>query len=360
MSFLVSIVIPHFNRSALLAECLASVQSQTATQWEVVVVDDGSSPAERAAIERLSGPEIRILDRSRDPKGHSTCRNIGIAESRGSHILFLDSDDQLAPWCIEQRLAALENGIDYDFQVFPVLLFRDSPGDTRLLWNDLNAGGDLERFLRSDPPWQTTSPLWKRSFLEKLQGFNEKLFYGADSELHIRALVGNARYEIRSDLSPDAFIRRNDNPRITNTLSPTILDARRTRLQEGSRLLGEENASSNCIHLWEGQYFQELEFLLFNANDRIPETWQIYRDWISHYKPGRVRRAVVRTYLTVGLRTRTRAYLALRIARRIAMLILPDAYFPQPGGFESTLLSEEKSRALLRQWNSVAVGKEEQ
>lgn len=134
---LVSIVIPHFNRSQLLAETLNSIRRQTSTQWEVIVVDDGSDAAELEAVEQLQDEQIRVLRRTDGIKGPSRCRNLGAAAANGDFLLFLDSDDLLAPWCVQERINCLRHRPDADAVVIPTALFHAQPGDTPDLWNEL-------------------------------------------------------------------------------------------------------------------------------------------------------------------------------------------------------------------------------
>ena len=94
---LVSIVIPLYNRAELIAETLQSVLMQFYQNWECIVVDDGSTDNSFQVIKSLFEKDnrIKVYERNREPKGASTCRNIGIEKSNGEYIIFLDSDDLL-------------------------------------------------------------------------------------------------------------------------------------------------------------------------------------------------------------------------------------------------------------------------
>ncbi len=145
----VSVVIPHFNRARLLSETLESIHQQSVADWEVIIVDDGSEPEEWAAIRAMESDRIRVLQRTNGIKGPSRCRNMGAAEARGELLLFLDSDDVLAPWCLGQRLERVSQEPELGVWVFPVMLFHQRPGDGAQCWNRLEGHDDLDRFLRS-------------------------------------------------------------------------------------------------------------------------------------------------------------------------------------------------------------------
>ncbi|MDB4912952.1 MAG: glycosyl transferase, family 2 [Gemmatimonadetes bacterium] len=99
---LVSIVIPTYNRSALLRQAIESVMAQTHTAWEVLVIDDGSTEPIQQVVESFQDMRMRYL---RQPQqGVSVARNYGIQESKGKFISFLDSDDMYEPHCLEAKI----------------------------------------------------------------------------------------------------------------------------------------------------------------------------------------------------------------------------------------------------------------
>lgn len=328
---LVSIVIPHFERLELLKETLLSVQEQTCPHWEVIVVDDGSCEATFRALQELASSKIKVTQRTTGPKGPSSCRNIGIREATGELVLFLDSDDLLAPFCLEQRLRLAGENPDLDMWVFPVELFRKAPGDLSEPWNDMQIGtfsDPLRRFLVSDPPWCVSSPLWKRNSLLLIEGFNERVMYGDDADLHIRALMCPLKYEQYPEVQPDIYIRRSDTSRITNSCTPTLLDSRRTRLAEGSMTLRRLNASEQQLQLWEGQYFVEGEFLVFTQEYPNEQIRKLYQLWLQDYPGGRAKKTLAFWYWRFCSFFRKRFYMAVRIARKLALVMFPKVWFP--------------------------------
>ncbi len=326
---LVSIIIPHFERPVLLQETLRSIQAQTYADWEAIIVDDGSSSDSWAEIQTLAdGQAIFATQRKDRAKGPSACRNIGTEKAQGEWLLFLDSDDLLAPWCLEQRMAEV-HAEPVDFHVFPVALFRERMGDLHDLWNAMSSPrSDLERFLNADMPWQTSSLLWRREAFLRLGGFNERVFYGDDSDLHTRALLSGLTCAKHADALPDAFIRRSDAARITNDKSESLVQNRRNRLREGARALRELGATPAQRRLFDGQFLVEAEFLLFN----VPNPEKAIRDTIAligqEGSPSAFQLAVAKVYLWIALRCKAKAYFVLRLTRRLAMLLLPQEYFP--------------------------------
>jgi glycosyltransferase involved in cell wall biosynthesis len=188
---LVSIIIPHYNRSKLLKETVDSVIRQTNTDWEIVIVDDGSDEHEMASLTGLAETDKRInlLQRRSRHKGPSACRNEGAAVSRGSLLIFLDSDDLLAAFCIEQRVMVMELYKDLDMGIFLMQEFFVEPGDCEKIYNhDSTYDNRIDCFLKGENPWAVTCPVWRKDFFTRIGGFDDSFFFMEDPELHIRAL----------------------------------------------------------------------------------------------------------------------------------------------------------------------------
>lgn len=214
MTDLVSIVTPLFNRARLVVETIDSVVSQTNPNWELLIVDDHSDDRGLAIAEAKAAIDSRIKAwrRRSDVKGAPSCRNEGLAKAAGNYVIFLDSDDLLAPSCIENRLKACVLDPRLDYQLFPSEQFRYEPGDLGLLWFR-HAEDDLAGFLEK-PLWQTTAAIWKIDSIRNLGGFREDLLAWQDWELFVRAMINDANYKIH-DTQADNFIRRSLHDRIS-------------------------------------------------------------------------------------------------------------------------------------------------
>ena len=107
----VSVVIPVYNRERYLAEAIDSVLAQTLTDFELLVVDDGSSDRSLEVAESYRDPRIRVVRHERN-RGMSAARNTGIAEARGRYLAFLDSDDMAYPNRLALQAAFLDRHPD--------------------------------------------------------------------------------------------------------------------------------------------------------------------------------------------------------------------------------------------------------
>lgn len=205
MSVAVSIVTPTKNRLPLLRGSMASVAAQTFTDWEHVIVDDGSDDGTGAEIAAMAArdPRIRYIPRSVPQSGANVCRNIAIRESRGKFVIMLDSDDLLRPDCLERRVRIMRENPVLDMAIFRAGVFAKEVGDTQRLFHPQDQGDDLLRFLSHDCVWEITSPIWRRDFLLKVGGFDETLLSMQDLELHVRAIASGAKYVLFDDVDHD-------------------------------------------------------------------------------------------------------------------------------------------------------------
>jgi glycosyltransferase involved in cell wall biosynthesis len=104
----ISIVIPTYNRADILPRALESVLSQTVSDFEVIVVDDGSTDNTEAVVNSYDDPRLRYV-RSEERKGANAARNAGIDAAEADIVSFLDSDDTFHPQHLEVAMNRLNN-----------------------------------------------------------------------------------------------------------------------------------------------------------------------------------------------------------------------------------------------------------
>ena len=95
-----SIIMPVYNREAVVGRALRSCLAQSFDSFEVVAVDDGSADGSVAAIRAFDDPRVRLLVHERN-RGRGPARNTAMAAARGQWFVFLDSDDELLPGALE-------------------------------------------------------------------------------------------------------------------------------------------------------------------------------------------------------------------------------------------------------------------
>lgn len=189
----VSAIIPTHNRPAFLREALASVCAQTYRNVEIVVVDDGSTPAARAATQRVitefaRGQDLRVRCIVQPHRGVSVARNRGARAGRGALLAFLDSDDVWLPDKLARQVALFaaeprtqicqteEIWLRRGVRVNPRVAHRKPDGDVFF--------ASLARCVVSP-----SAVMLRRSLFERVGGFDEALPACEDYDLWLRIAV---------------------------------------------------------------------------------------------------------------------------------------------------------------------------
>ena len=109
----VSVIIPAYNRADVLPRAIASVLNQTFTDYEIIVVDDGSTD-ETGSVARNSDGPVRVISHELN-RGAAAARNTGIRAAIGAYVAFLDSDDEWLPKKLSRQIGLLEGlGTSYN------------------------------------------------------------------------------------------------------------------------------------------------------------------------------------------------------------------------------------------------------
>ena len=177
---LVSVVIPTHNRANMIGRAIESVLSQTYTNFEVIVVSDGSTDNTEKVVNSFSDHRIILLKHD-ESRGASAARNTGMRAARGKYIAFLDDDDEWTPNKLELQLPVITN----------------SPPEVGLVyaWMDYVYKGNSIKFhaprLRGDVFKEMLDKqaiggcptiIIKREVLDIVKGFDEELIYLNDCD----------------------------------------------------------------------------------------------------------------------------------------------------------------------------------
>ncbi|WP_420973542.1 glycosyltransferase family 2 protein [Bacillus thuringiensis] len=120
---IVSIITPSYNASSFIKETIQSVQSQTYTNWEMIIIDDVSkdNTCELIKEEIKKDNRIRLIE-LQENCGAAIARNTGINNAKGKYIAFLDSDDLWLPEKLEKQLAFMQNNdIAFSFTGYQIM-----------------------------------------------------------------------------------------------------------------------------------------------------------------------------------------------------------------------------------------------
>ncbi len=210
---LVSIITPTYNRKHTISRAIESVKRQTYTNWEMIIVDDGSKDETEQIVRQYAEKDNRIKFLSNGVnKGPSVARNTGIKNSQGEIIAFLDSDDEWMEHHLYDSVQALqEEKVNVCFALWyeknkqgEVSSMHESPSNKERMecaLEHLHPQIDGNRYVFSSPEffeyntavktvncYHINSMVCKREVLDKVGMFNEKLWASEDMDLIYRIL----------------------------------------------------------------------------------------------------------------------------------------------------------------------------
>jgi CMP-N-acetylneuraminic acid synthetase/GT2 family glycosyltransferase len=199
---LVTVYVPCRNYGRYLRGALESVRAQTYPNWELIVVDDGSTDETPEIMRGLASWNRLRTHRNETPRGLRTVANMCFMEARGEFVLRLDADDVLHPRALEMLAAEIEDGVDL---VFPDYFYTDEIG--RVIGVESLPSVDGRYEASSFPPHGACS-LVRRSLVTRFGGYDEELTSQDGHELWLRALLSGA--EVRHVSLPLFYYRQHE------------------------------------------------------------------------------------------------------------------------------------------------------
>lgn len=182
----VSIVMPCYNAALHLAGSVASVQAQTRPDWELIIVDDGSTDESWQELRSLAAADTRLKIFQQPNSGAAAARNRALNEARGRYIAFLDADDTWHPEFLARMLDALttrtDTGLAYcGWQTIGRGTDRDAP----FVPPDYENGNKIEALLEGCR-WPIHGALTPSKLVREAHGFDETLSSCMDFDLWLR------------------------------------------------------------------------------------------------------------------------------------------------------------------------------
>lgn len=198
----ISVIIPTYNRVHFLQEAIESVFRQTFQDYEIIVIDDGSSDNTKEMISKL-GHKIRYF--YQDNRGRSSARNHGIQMARGEYIAFLDSDDVFLPEKNAIQVKALDDNPEYGIVYSHALTMDEKGNPLGMSWQGNLSGWIYPMNLFIKNCLITTPTVMVRAnVLKHIGGFDENMHMCEDLDLWRRI----ARlYPVLHILSPLVKVR---------------------------------------------------------------------------------------------------------------------------------------------------------
>lgn len=187
---LVSVIIPCYNREKYISEAIDSALVQSYPNIEIIVVDDGSTDKSVEVIKKYKESVILIEQKN---KGPSAARNVGIQNSRGELLIFLDSDDYISCDLISDHIQAFyhwpnagvfcANWAFFSDGILSEVITSDWPSEPEI---------PLEKIVTVPLPFPACL-MYKREYIDLIGGFDEKMRNTEDPDFLIRAVLKGAK-----------------------------------------------------------------------------------------------------------------------------------------------------------------------
>jgi len=200
----VSVIIPVYNRLEYICEAIESVLAQTYKNYEIIVVDDGSTSNVKRVLESYMD-EIKYI--YQENKGLAAARNTGIKNSKGKYLAFLDDDDLFEPKKLEIQVSVLEDNQDIGFVYSDCYEF-DTTNEAKMRLN-LTVGrnkpsSEFAKLFFMNPNVRVPTVLARRKCFEDVGLFDESLSQHEDGDMLLRIAL---HWQVKFSNYPSAKVR---------------------------------------------------------------------------------------------------------------------------------------------------------
>lgn len=221
-----SIIIPLYNKEKAIEKTLKSVFQQSFTDYEVLVINDGSTDKSEEKVKRFSDERLRLI--STENRGVSQARNLGISESKGKLVAFLDADDYWFPNHLQSVFQLYQNFPEAGLLATNYQFYYSDKKIIQPVFDDIpteNWRGIVKDFFKSSMTYRlawTSAVAVPKVIFDKIGNFDETITLGAgeDTDLWIRIAIDfpvafsteiSARYNMtaQNKISFSATTKRN-------------------------------------------------------------------------------------------------------------------------------------------------------
>lgn len=247
---MVSVIIPVYNVGEYVRKSIESALTQTLTDIEVIVIDDGSTDKSRDIVDEYR--DERLIIRHKPNGGVSSARQLGYSLASGRYVLYLDADDYLSPDALEKMVFVAENkGADYVVGDFII-----DWGNGRLVsrqFKDFKVADNIEfvRYCLTENDFYYTGRLFRKSFLDLLSiNIPNDITYGEDN-LAVTQIAMQLSIAAKLNHPILYYVQRFDS--VTNKLKPKDLDKRAKAIRQMVSLLtdwGEYKSIKSELNLF--------------------------------------------------------------------------------------------------------------
>lgn len=216
----VSIIIPSYNFGHHIGETIRSVQEQVYSNWECIIVDDGSTDNTADVAQLAARSDDRIIYIHQGNAGVSAARNAGMAKATGDYLLFLDADDKISKEKLAIQVDVLENNPEIDISYSATFYFHNDKPEQLFLTRSLknedrtprinDAGFAVMRLFVGTNIFQPSASLMRRSAVKVTPWFKKELKAMEDWDFFLRLAFNGCHFAYCDNPAAFSTIRIHD------------------------------------------------------------------------------------------------------------------------------------------------------
>jgi len=181
---LVSVIIATYNRENFLKETIDSVLAQTYKNFELIIIDDGSTDSTKKIVKSYNDSRIKYFYQKNS--GQNSAKNNGLLAAKGKYITILDSDDVILPKKLELQVNALEKNHLSAVVYGGIILIDSNSNEIGKQKLKIHSGNVLKELLFTNFLYNGSNALFKRECIEKTGLFDESVKRMTDWDLYLR------------------------------------------------------------------------------------------------------------------------------------------------------------------------------
>jgi glycosyltransferase involved in cell wall biosynthesis len=214
----VAVIVAAYNYGRFVGDAIESIRAQTFTDWECVVVDDGSTDDTAVVAERYAELDPRVRCIRQPNRGVAAARNAALRATSSEFVQFLDADDRLEPWKLEEHVRYLDAHPETSIVFGNVVYFRtEEPARAMMsqygklsksvLDQPIHGSAEALRKLEHFNFLHIASALSRRVDIDRAGGFGETIHGAEDYDLWLKCALLGSRFDHWEDPRPVAWIR---------------------------------------------------------------------------------------------------------------------------------------------------------
>lgn len=275
---IVSVIIPTYNRAHLVGRAIKSVLNQTFQDFELIVVDDGSTDNTKEVVNSFSDTRIRYIKHEIN-KGGNAARNAGLKNSKGEYIAFLDSDDEWLPEKLEKQVNMFQKSSDEVALIYSWAEIIDEKGNLFMKSQPMIKGEALREILNGNF-LPSSTVIVKKACFDKVGLFDENFTSCQDREMWTRIAA-----QCRVEVLPECLVRMYRHSDFSIGTSPKkviygyyqyFTKFQRLYLQQGMRKELSQNLSWVAYELAKKGYKEEFKECFRLSFDYDKTNWKNY------------------------------------------------------------------------------------